>query len=109
LRHIALLVLTACGSPAPTVDLPPEWDALESAVGNGKVESATPDELHVSYESAPSDLADTWKAAIEAGGWTIGEPTGFPGLMSWDLTKGDQKLDLMISGRGSKADVLLTK
>ena len=109
MRALILLLLTACGSAAPSVDLPPEWDAMEIAVGTGVVKSVDANELQVSYEPAPKDLYETWASAARAGGYTVGDPTGLPGLISADLTKGEEKLEILVSTRGSRGDVLVTR
>lgn len=109
LRALALLLLTACGSATPTVDLPPQWDAMEAAIGSGEVKSVDENELQVTYTKAPNDLYETWAKAARAGGWTVGEPNGLPGLISAELKKGDERLEILVSTRGSRGDVLVTK
>jgi len=106
---IALLLGPGCKNEPPAVPLPAPWDDLVLPVGSGVVE-AGPDELHIGYEGQDRFvLLEAYQDALVKDGWTAGEPLGMPGLTTVKFTRGDATLDLIVSGRGRRADVLITR
>ncbi|MBW1877367.1 MAG: hypothetical protein JRI25_05940 [Deltaproteobacteria bacterium] len=106
----ALLLGTACKSEPPTPALPAPWTELAAPVGSGVVESTTPEEIHIRYDGEDRmKLFGAYHDALEKDGWVAGEPLGIPGLTTVAFTRGDESIDLTVSGRGSRADVLITK
>jgi len=107
---LALLLGTACKSEPPAPPLPAPWTELAVPVGSGTVETAAADELHIRYDGGDrKKLLAAYRDALVKDGWDAGEPLGIPGLTIITFTKGAESIDVTVSGKGSRADVLITK
>lgn len=106
---LAALFAVACKADVPAVELPAPWQALSPAVEVGVVETTAPDELHVRYDDAErAAVMSRWAKVLEKDGWKGGDPIGLPGIVTARFVRGTETLDLTVSSRGTRVDVLVT-
>ncbi len=100
MRWLLALWLVACGgTPEPTVDLPAPWGAYGLPVAEGTVDSVDSSELIVRAPGSFSEVWATWKSALEAQGFEVGEIRAVAGMRFTTATRNLLEYDVILTPR----------
>ncbi|MBN2798942.1 MAG: hypothetical protein JXX28_07320 [Deltaproteobacteria bacterium] len=103
------LLLLACSTPQSTGPaLPTPWTDLPAPALDAQVRPEESGDLHLVYQGASRDqLVEVWSAALRAGGWDVSAPRKAGPMTLLNASLGDRHLELLVSGKGAKLDVLI--
>jgi hypothetical protein len=113
----ALILLFACGEPAPQPALVPEGPALVLSApyadlrlptAGATVKSQEGADLVLNYDGlAPRDVLSTWVNALNADGWTVEDPMATERFTQVNATRGTGKLEIFVVAQPSRTEVHL--